>query len=72
MSIEATKKHREKCPNAHKHDSTTTPCLSTGHLVVLTVFYVLHKCLLFTLYNIPYCKMKKDVLYYRHKEETPL
>lgn len=41
-------------------------------LFVLPIFCSLYKLVLFTLYNIPYCKMLKFLLYYRHKEVIPM
>lgn len=34
----------------------------------VTMFCDLHKMNLFTLYNIPYCKVDKYMIHYRHKE----
>jgi len=35
-------------------------------------FCMLYKFILFTLYNIPTCKMQKFMLSYRHKEVIPM
>ena len=55
-----------------KHYSRSSPLLSTGFCPQCTDFCILHKFILFTLYNITYCKMQKTVISYRHEEVIPM
>ena len=70
---------RLKCYLVYKYlmeNSDENHCVSAeeiaAHLIenmgIMTTFCDMHNRNLFTLYNIPYCKVRKYMIHYRHKE----